>query len=514
MGTNLLAAITLNENFSFGALTVCAMCTLVIIANTLRRKIPFLRRSMLPTAVIAGLLGLAVKEIVLAITKVNIFSMTTLNGMIFHLLSVGFIALCLREKDDHRNKSTEDTDAKIKRVNPFKSGSIIVSTYLMQAVISVLVTVLLAVTFMPELNKAAGLILPLGFGQGPNQAYNTGGIVWDNTVFEAWGGQAAGGNFGLTVAAFGFLWAAIAGVIILNRIAKKRGVNLRNNEYQTSGEVNSHIIEEKEEIPLSESVDKFTIQMCIVGLVYLLTIGVLVGLDVILQLTNVKFLVNFIPTIWGFGFMVAVVLALGAKALMRKLFSKGIMKRKYLNSYMMSRIGNFSFDISITAALCAIALTELGSLWIPILIMTSLGGAASIFFIRWICNRVYKGYADEGFIAMFGMLTGTISNGMILLRELDPQFKTPAADDLVAGSSTGIILGFPLLLLIQQAPTGNNIWWVMGIIIVYLVALMMFQMGWFQKIFRRKTLVAPTPSDTNEDPDTSETPTEQTESNA
>jgi len=60
---------------------------------------------------------------------------------------------------------------------------------------------------------------------------------------------------------------------------------------------------------------------------------------------------------------------------------------------------------------------------------------------------------------------------MILAREIDPDFKTPAGDDLVLGSSTAIILGFPLLLLIAQAPRPGNLWWVTIVIFLYFLVL-------------------------------------------
>ena len=142
-----------NENLSFGVITVCAICLLMLVANTLRRKIPFLRRSLMPTCVIAGLIALIIKEIVLATTKVNIFSTATLEGLVFHCLSIGFIALCLRDKDDYA-KETDKTDLKRERVSAAKSGSLIVSTYLFQGLIGIAITVLLSVTFMPQLNKA------------------------------------------------------------------------------------------------------------------------------------------------------------------------------------------------------------------------------------------------------------------------------------------------------------------------------------------------------------------------
>ena len=49
------------------------------------------------------------------------------------------------------------------------------------------------------------------------------------------------------------------------------------------------------------------------------------------------------------------------------------------------------------------------------------------------------------------MLTGTASTGMILLREIDPNYETPAADNLVLQQMPAIIFGAPLLLLIPFA---------------------------------------------------------------
>ena len=53
---------------------------------------------------------------------------------------------------------------------------------------------------------------------------------------------------------------------------------------------------------------------------------------------------------------------------------------------------------------------------------------------------------------MYGMMTGTISSGVLLLRELDPQMETPAANNLVIGSGCAILFGIPLLILVSLAP--------------------------------------------------------------
>ena len=76
---------------------------------------------------------------------------------------------------------------------------------------------------------------------------------------------------------------------------------------------------------------------------------------------------------------------------------------------------------------------------------------------------------------MYGMLTGTISSGVLLLREIDPEYETPAANNLVTGSSFGIVFGAPVLLLVSMAAKNDiMVFVVFGIIIVYLALLLLF----------------------------------------
>ena len=86
---------------------------------------------------------------------------------------------------------------------------------------------------------------------------------------------------------------------------------------------------------------------------------------------------------------------------------------------------------------------------------------------------------------MFGMLTGTASNGMILLREIDPKFETPAANNLVLQTLAAIVLGFPVLLLMGFAPQSMKATWItLGILVVFWAALTVFMMR--KKIFKKK----------------------------
>ncbi|NLW12517.1 MAG: hypothetical protein GX028_10965, partial [Clostridiaceae bacterium] len=61
----------------------------------------------------------------------------------------------------------------------------------------------------------------------------------------------------------------------------------------------------------------------------------------------------------------------------------------------------------------------------------------------------------EGLLSIFGMMTGTVSTGILLLREADPHFRTPASLNLVTGSSVAIIVGLPLLIMVGLAPQSS-----------------------------------------------------------
>ena len=67
-------------------------------------------------------------------------------------------------------------------------------------------------------------------------------------------------------------------------------------------------------------------------------------------------------------------------------------------------------------------------------------------------KKLFPDYREEQFLAMYGMLTGTASTGVILLREIDRDLTSPAADNLVYQNLPAMIFGFPMMLLATLAP--------------------------------------------------------------
>ena len=125
---------------------------LILLANTLRRKISLIQKTMLPTAVIAGFIMLLIRQL-------NIFPIDTLflEMLTYHALGIGFIAMSLR---------TPSKEVESEPLIGMKSGALIVSTYLVQAAVGLIIALALAYTIMPDLFKASGILLPMAFGQG------------------------------------------------------------------------------------------------------------------------------------------------------------------------------------------------------------------------------------------------------------------------------------------------------------------------------------------------------------
>ena len=83
---------------------------------------------------------------------------------------------------------------------------------------------------------------------------------------------------------------------------------------------------------------------------------------------------------------------------------------------------------------------------------------------------------------MFGMLTGTASTGVILLREIDGDFKTPAADNLVYQNFPAIVFGFPMMLLATLAPVKP----ILTLVILFLFFTVMNVILFRSFLFKRK----------------------------
>lgn len=395
----------------------------LLLGNMLRRLIPFMRKSLIPSALLGGTIVLLLKFI----PAVNEFIDNSFMEIItYHCLAMGFISTALKKNKGNKKTSTKAI---------LESGVLQGGVYALQAMLGIGITLILFFVSNFSL-PSGGVLLALGFGQGTGQALNYGKIFENDYGFQG------GTTFGLAIAAIGFFVASIIGVVYLNILRKKGKLRILSvNNSDDNQKIEDYV--GQNEIPNTESVDKFTINIGLVVLIY----GVVYG---IMKLVKVNL-------IWGFNFLLGSLLALLVRLLLNIFTKKKIFKKEMTNNFLLDRISGFMFDMMIIAGVAAIDWNViLDDMWWQLLIVCSVGAIATFVYIRVISYNIYKGYEHEGFISMFGMLTGTASNGMILLREIDPKLETPASSNMVFSGLPAIAFGGGLLLLLGYCPKGTK----------------------------------------------------------
>ncbi|MBO5981509.1 MAG: hypothetical protein J6Q24_03570 [Clostridia bacterium] len=406
----------------------------LLVANILKKSIPFLEKSLIPTSVLGGGILLVIAFVYKLITGDVIFDTeffggngsATLETLTYHTLALGFIATALKTTGGKLNKK--------RSAEIFNTGVTTVGTYLLQAFLGMGITIIAALV-IKEFFSSSGILLAFGFGQGTGQAMNYGGI------YETDFGFVGGKSFGLTIAAIGFLCASIGGVIHLNILRRKgkiKTVNVGKNSI-----IHSEIQSENES-PMQESLDKMTVQIALMAVSYLFAYMLMFGLG------------NLFPgmksVIYGFNFLLGVLCATLIKTVLNFLNKKKLVKRQYTNNFLLTRAGNFFFDMMVVAGIAAIRLDMLEKYWGVIAILVAVGTVSTYVYNFFVAKTLFSEYAQEQFLAMYGMLTGTASTGVILLREIDGEFRTPVSDNLVYQNFPAIVFGFPMMFLATYAP--------------------------------------------------------------
>ena len=314
---------------------------LLLGANLLTRKVGFIRKSLMPVAALAGFILLALRA-----TGVLKFPAELLEMVTYHGIAIGFIAMALRT-----------TKTEVKGVFAFKSGALIVSTYLVQAVAGLLISLLLYYTLMPALFPASGILLPMAYGQGPGQANNVG------STYEALG-FIGGRSFGLSLAAAGYLTACFVGIWYTRKVLKRRG-QTTGAVKPVSGSVMTETFQDPNEVPLSESVDRLSLQIALILITYLITFLltrlITKGITAVAPGAGK----TLVPLFWGFNFITGSLVAMGTRSVLGLLRKSGVMTRQYQNNYLLNRVSGLAFDLMIVAGIASIEISDLRGLWAP-----------------------------------------------------------------------------------------------------------------------------------------------------
>ena len=305
-----------------------------------------------------------------------------------------------------------------------------------------------------QLFPTFGFLAPLGFEEGPGQALSIG-KVWEAAGFE----HAA--SIGLTFAALGYFFAFFVGVPLVNWGIRKglakngsqklprdllSGLIHKNRKPTSVGSLRVH----------SANVDTLAFQTALVGLVYILTYG-------LIRMIGGVFPADVAAILWGFFFFFGLILALLVRFLMGKIDIDYL-----IDPGIQRRVTGWSIDFLIVATVMAVQLQVVWKYFLPVTAIALSSGILTTIGVIFLGKRIWS-YNLERMVAVYGTVTGTVSCGLLLLRIVDPEFKTPVAIEIGVVNAL-MLIPLPGMLVLVNA----NVWWNWSIhvIVLFFLAIM------------------------------------------
>lgn len=399
---------------------------LLFVGKVLKTKLPFLNRIVLPTALLGGTIGLLLSSVFIP-GSYNI-DVDVMKTIVYHCLALGFISMALKQGKSKDKKKVWST------------GMVITSTYALQGFLGILMILL----FFSDKFVGGGMLLALGFGQGPGLATSFGDM-WTEML------DGFGVALGASYAFLGFVFGGTIGVLIINVIARKNKIEKTKRYYDTSIQTHEIKIDTVKEVSV---MDGLTIQVVIISLIYILVWGTLYLLEGVLVSEDGGIGNTVYGIFEGFNFILGIFYALLYKIILKAIEKRGKNVGFMTNDYILSNLSSLFFNIMITGAVLTITIDFLSEYGWLLIIISLVGGFLTMGYLRFMTNKVYPKFKDEYFVALFGMLTGTASTGIALLKGLDRNLETPVAEEMVLGSGTAISMALPLFAILMLPSLG------------------------------------------------------------
>ena len=421
----------------------CLLSLLLLLGKVLRVCIPVLQKLYLPSAVIGGTAGLIVIQLFPGLIDREII--TAAGRIPGFLINVVFASLFL-------GMATPKAGEMLKLAFPQLCFGQILAWG--QYVLGLGITGFVLVPLF-GLNPAFGNLLEIGFQGGHG---TVGGMT---SVFENFDWRD-GIALGYTVATAGMIIAVIAGMILINWATRKGYVVCaeRRNNFDALHRRGIYRPTEQpaagRQTVLSDSIDSLGWHCALVGLAiglgYLILRGLQLGEAYCLPAAKVKIFSGFplFPLCMVAGLLIQLV---ARKARVDALVDHG----------QMQRIAGASLDFLVVSAVATIRIEVVMQNWLPLTILIVSGTALSVLMVVFVAPKLFRTGWFERAISDFGQSLGVTATGLLLLRTVDPENRSGAAES------------FGCKQLLHEPFMGGGICTALALTLV-------FTIGWF-KVF-------------------------------
>lgn len=385
---------------------ISTISTLLFVGFLIRQKIPFFYKYYIPTSLIAGILGLFLGPQVLGqFSPIHLHFSQWISQWTNFLFAFIFTTSFLGTSTGKFGRDVLSTTC-------------VTGAVFMAQVLAGLGIAFLLSKFMSNVPYAMGFLPVSGFYGGHGSA----GIMGGCFATEGW--EDATG-IALTYATIGMFMAVIGGMWIINWGAKKGYTRKQMSSVNLDQKDITGIVPKEERksmataISSSSVIDPLAFQMMIVGTI--------IAISHILREAIIK-----VFPFWSKIPLYTMCLIMGAIigiALSKTKYSQ------YIDRGSMKRISGVALEYVIAMNVATIKLSVLASFLVPILV-TSI---AITILTAVICIILAKKWYGKDWFEMamgaYGQCTGSLATGLLLIKVLDPNGDTLAAES-VSGSST------------------------------------------------------------------------------
>ncbi|MGD9110569.1 MAG: sodium/glutamate symporter [Phycisphaerales bacterium] len=397
------------------------LCLFLGLGHVFRSKIKLLQKLYLPSCVIGGIVALLVVQFfALMNNKFGLFAET--NSLITEwsqpwsklpsfLINIVFACLFLGVKLPKFSTLWHRAGPQVAYGQIVAWGQYVVGLGLW----------IVALSFIwPSLPDMFAGTLPVGFEGG----HGTAAGMAD--VFEHYG-WAQGKDFALTSATFGICSAIIVGMILVNWAVRK-GYTHKNAEPSAIPEDDSISVIPVEKRPSagkltvkSDAIETFSLHIVIIGIA--VGIAYLAKQGLVLIEHSVPWIAEH-KLLSGFPLFPLCMLA----GLLIQVFEEKYDKHKLIDLGITRRIQNSSLDFLVVAAIATIRLNIVAAGIVPLLVLVLAGILWNVFCVVYLARRILPDAWFERSIAEMGQSMGVTATGLLLLRVVDPDYESSAAD--------------------------------------------------------------------------------------
>jgi len=403
-----------------------ALSALLFVGKIVRMKLTFLQRLYLPSSVVGGLVGLAlVSAFGRFIPAEGIADAQKVPGF---LINVVFATLFLGA-----------ATPKIRDVMHFALPQLCLGQLIAwgQYVVGLGLAGFVFVRLF-GVPAAFGNLLEIGFEGGHGtvggMAESFAAFGWEDGIALGYTMATAGMILGIVLGMAMIQWAYRHGIVTQvvafgdRRLHERKGVHPRRSRPNAGRQT-----------VMCDSIDSLAWHLAVTG------VAVMIGVGLRLLVPMKGFPLFPLCMIGG------VILEVAAK-----FFRKDLL----LDRGQMERISGASLDYLVVAAVATIQLRVVAENWLPLSILVVAGTAWSCLMVLWVAPRIFRTAWFERAIAEFGQAMGVTATGLLLLRTVDPENRTPAA------------MSFGYKQLLHEPFMGGGIWTALAFALVYRIGWM------------------------------------------